>query len=230
MHAMAKSHIFYDRYAKTKRRLFLLFFVMTFVSLGAGVGILKFSNLKTVGMGLETVYHNRVTPLEQLKIISDGYGIHIIGTANKVLNKKMSWEQGEYRLEETTIKIKGLWREYLQTYLFEEEKGGAKGLRLLFESADRATARLSKILLDKDHTALAHFIKKELYPSIEPVTAKIDELFKIQVRIVKDIHDKEQARYRFGLSLGSASIVVSIILFVLVLLQWGRFRALLDSL
>ncbi|MBI4776920.1 MAG: MCP four helix bundle domain-containing protein [Deltaproteobacteria bacterium] len=80
---MAKSHIFYDKYAKTKRRLFVAFLVMTFVSLGAGLGILKLSNLKTVGMGLETVYEDRVKPLKHLKKLSDIYGIDIVDTANK---------------------------------------------------------------------------------------------------------------------------------------------------
>ncbi len=227
---MGKGHIFYDKYAKTKRRLFLLFLVMTFVSLGAGLGILKLSNLKTVGMGLETVYQDRVKPLKQLKMLSDIYGIAIVDTANKVLNDTMSWHEGRKSLEETTKRIPGFWNEYIKTYLTEEEKKTVNELQLLFETADRASMKLGKILLNEDHKALAQFIKKDLYQSIEPVTTKIDELFQMQIHIVKDINDKEKGRYRFGLSIGTASIAMSIILFVLVVLQWRRCRSLLDSL
>ena len=106
---MARSNIFYDKYARTKRRLFILILVMTFVSLGAGLGILKLSNLKTVGMGLETIYHDRVQPLKQLKMLSDIYGITIVDTANKVFNDAMSWEEGRKRLDQTTKRITGLW-------------------------------------------------------------------------------------------------------------------------
>lgn len=227
---MAKNHIFYDRYAKTKRRCFVLLLIMAFVSLGAGIGILKLSNLKTVGMGLDAVYHDRVRPLEQLKIISDSYGIHIVSTANKVLNESMSWEEGRYRLKEAAAKIKSNWNEYLQTDLVAEERKEAKKLRLLFESADSASTRLSEILFDEDSRALLQFIKEDLYPGIEPVLAKIDELFRLQARLVKEINEKEQTRYRLGLSVGAASIIASIILFLLVLLQWRRLRALMDSL
>ena len=81
---MRKNNIFYDKYAKTKRRLFILFLFATFMSFGAGLGVLKLSNLKTAGMGLETVYKDRVEPLKQLKMISDIYGINIVDTAHKV--------------------------------------------------------------------------------------------------------------------------------------------------
>jgi len=227
---MAKSHMFYDKHAKTKRRLFILFLVMTFVLLGAGLGILKLSNLKTVGMGLETVYEDRVKPLKQLKMLSDIYGINIVDTANKVLNENMSWHQGRKSLEETTKRIPGFWNEYIKTYLIEEEKKVVDELQLLFEAADRASMKLRKILLNENHKALAQFIKNDLYLSIEPVTNKIDELFQMQVRIVKDINDKEKIRYKFSLSVGTASIAMSLILFILVVLQWRRLRFLLNYL
>ena len=227
---MTKSNIFYDKYAKTKRRLFVLILVMTFVSLGAGLGILKLSNLKTVGMGLETVYHDRVRPLKELKMLSDIYGITIVDTANKVLNDAVSWEEGRKRLAQTTKRVSGLWGEYLNTYLTEDEKRAAKELQLLFETADRALIQLGKILLNEDRKALVEFIKRDLYQTIEPVTRKIDELFQMQIRIVKDINDTEKVRYKFGLSIGTVSIILSIVLFFLVVLQWRRFRSLLDSL
>ena len=176
---MPKYHIFYDKYAKTKRRLFVLFLVMIFVSLGAGLGILKLSNLKTIGMGLETVYEDRVNPLRQLKMLSDIYRIDIVDTANKVLNDTMSWHEGRKSLEEATKRIPGLWNEYVKTHLIEEEIRVVDELQLLFEAADSASMKLRKILMNEDNKALAQFIKKDLYRNIEPVTNKIDELLKV---------------------------------------------------
>jgi methyl-accepting chemotaxis protein len=227
---MARSNIFYDKYARTKRRLFILILVMTFVSLGAGLGILKLSNLKTVGMGLETIYHDRVQPLKQLKMLSDIYGITIVDTVNKVFNDAMSWEEGRKRLDQTTKRITGLWGEYLSTYLTEEERQAAKELQSLFETAARMMEQLGTILADKDRKALGELIEKDLYPTIEPVTQKIDELFQMQIRIVKDINDTEKVRYKLALTIGTGSIALSIILFFLAILQWRRFRSLLDSL
>jgi len=227
---MAKSNIFYDKYAKTKRRLFILILVMTFVSLGAGIGILKLSNLKTVGMGLETVYHDRVKPLEQLKMLSDIYGITIVDTVNKVANDVLSWQEGRMRLDQTMEKVAGLWAGYLNTYLTEEEKQEAKELERLFDVADRALKELERIFVKEDRRALSEFIKRDLYRTIEPVTTKLDALFQLQIRVVKDINDTEKARYKIGLSVGMVCIALSIVLFFLALFQWRRFRALLDSL
>jgi methyl-accepting chemotaxis protein len=227
---MARSNIFYDKYARTKRRLFILILVMTFVSLGAGLGILKLSNLKTVGMGLETIYHDRVQPLKQLKMLSDIYGITIVDTVNKVFNDAMSWEEGRKRLDQTTKRITGLWGEYLSTYLTEEERQAAKELQSLFETAASMMEQLGTVLADKDRKALGELIEKDLYPTIEPVTQKIDELFQMQIRIVKDINDTEKVRYKLALTIGTGSIALSIILFFLAILQWRRFRSLLDSL
>ncbi len=227
---MGKRVIFYDRYARAKRRIFILFLVMTFVSLGAGVGILKLSNLKTVGLSLQTVYQDRVQPLKQLKTLSDIYGITIVDTANKVLHGGLTWKQGRKHLNQATKEISRVWGEYLNTFLAEEEKKTIEELQSLFKVGDRALMQLGNIFATENSRALAEFIQKDLYQTIEPVTRKIDELFQIQVKIAKEISEIEKVRYKFGLGFGTASIVLSIILFFLVILQWRRFRALLDSL
>jgi len=227
---MSRNHIFYDKYARIKRKLFVTFLVMAFVSFGAGLGILKISNVKSIGMGLETVYEDRVKPLKQLKTLSDIYGIKIVNAANKVYNRTISWHEGRKIIEEATKRIPDLWNEYIQTYLVEEEREAVDDLQILFKAADKALIKLDEIFLKEDHKILAEFINKDLYQSIEPLTTKIDELFQMQIRIVKDIHEQEQRRYKLSLDIGIASIVISIILCVIVVFQWRRLRALLDSL
>jgi len=227
---MPKNNIFYDKHAKLKSRLFIISLVMVFVSFGTGLGILKLSNLKTIGMGVESIYQDRLKPMRQLKSISDRYRIAVVDAANKVLNNTMSWHEGRKSLEDATKRIPDLWNGYLSTYISDEERKTVYELQLLFKTADEAFIKLASIFLNENHYELAKFVKKDLYPSIEPVTNKIDELFQMQISIVKDINDKERLRYRFGLNVGNGSIAVSIILIILVLLQWGRFRSLLDSL
>lgn len=227
---MGRGTIFYDKYAGIKRRIFLLMLVMTFISLGAGLGILKLSNLKTVGMGLDTIYHDRVRPLKQLKMLSDIYSIMIVNTATKVANDVIPWHEGRRNLDQAMGRISGLWGEYLKTYLTEEEKKEAQELQCLFDTADQSLVKLQGILAKEDRKGLSEYIKRDLYPVIEPVTRKIDKLFQLQVRIVKDINDTERVRYRISWSVGLASIGMSILFFLLALLQWRRFRGLLDSL
>ena len=63
---MAKKYLFYDRFAKTKSRLFVLLLITVFVSFGTGLGILKISNIKSMGMGFETVYEDRGQDMRSL--------------------------------------------------------------------------------------------------------------------------------------------------------------------
>ena len=227
---MTKKYYFYDKHAKTKNRFFILFLVMVFVSFGVGLGILKVSNAKKIGRCLETIYEDRVKPLRQLKMLFDIYEINIIGTVNKVHNSHISWDEGCKSIKEATKRIPNLWNEYKQTYLVEEEIEVVEDLQILFKAADASLITLNAILLKEDHEALTEFIKEDLYQSLEPVMNKIDELFKMQVHIIKNIYEHEQKRYKLILNIGMGSIAISIILGVIVVLQWRRVRALLDSL
>lgn len=226
---MAKKTLFYDKYARTKKRLFILFLVMAFVSFGAGVGILKISNVKNIAMGIETIYKDRVKPLEQLKMLSDIYG-NMIDIANRVQNGNLSWREGVINITEATKKIPYLWNEYINTYLVEEEIILVEDLKILFKSSDAALLKLNDIMLKEDHKALTEFINESLYQSMESILIKIDELFKMQVRIVNNIHEQEQRRHKLILNIGMASIVMSIVLSIIVVLQWRKVRALIDSL
>lgn len=227
---MTKRYIFYDKYAKTKRRLFILSLVMTFVSIGAGLGILKLSNMKTTNQGLDTIYEDRVLPLQQLKLVSDMYGIHIVDTAHKVLNGNTSWSAGRKNVDETTRKIPQMWAEYLKTHLVDEEKKLIEELTLLFADADKSSKQLTTILHKEDRVALAEFVQKEVYRNIDPVTNKIDALFQMQIRVAKDVRDNEKLRYKFSLTLGTASIALSIVLCTIIVLQRKRWRTLMASL
>ena len=227
---MTKRYIFYDRYAKTKKRFFILSLVLTFVSIGAGLGILKLSSMKTINKGIETIYEDRVLPLKQLKQISDMYGIHTVDTANKVFNGHISWDTGRKIIAKTTMEIPQMWAEYLKTYLVDEEKRMIEEIKSVFADADKSSRRLMAILRSEDRKALAEFIQKELYATIDPVTTKVDDLFQMQVQIAKEIRDNEKLRYKFSLTLGLASIALSIILCSIIVLQRKRWRTLLDSL
>jgi len=227
---MTKRYIFYDRYARIKSSLFILSLVMAFVSIGAGLGILKLSNMKTITKGIDTIVEDRVLPLQQLKMISDLYAIHIADTAHKVLHGNMPWPAARIRVEEVNRKIPQMWTEYLKTYIIDEEKRLIQELTVLFSEADRSLKKLIIILNDEDRKALAEFVQKDLYRNIDPVTNKIGALFQIQIRIAKEVRDNEKLRYKFSLTLGMASILLSFVLSTIIVLQRKRWRALYDSL
>ena len=224
---MSRRNIFYDKYAKTKKRLFVLGIVAAFVLFGLGIGVLELSNMKAISMGLDSIVNDRVMPLQQLKAISDMYSINIVDTAHKVFNGNMSWPEGLKRIDETTKDISDKWDAYTKTYIVEEEKRLIVELVPLLEQADIATRKLKDILQVEDRKALEEFVKKDLYQNIDPVKDKIGSLFHIQVSIAKDINVEGKIQYRFSRSLGIVSVALSLVLGLILALRWGttnRFR------
>lgn len=57
------------------------------------LGVMSIVQLKKVNAGLETVYNDRVVPLEQLKIIADEYAVNIVDTTHQVRNNNISFEK-----------------------------------------------------------------------------------------------------------------------------------------
>ena len=218
---MAKRNIFYDKYAKAKKRLFALTVVAVFVLLGSGIGVLKLSNLKAITLGLETIVNDRVMPLKYLKVISDMYSINIVDTAHKVLIGNMSWSQGRQRVEDATKNISKLWNEYTSTYLVDEEKKLIIEIVPLLKRADTATMELRDILQSEDRRMLSQFLAKDLYQNVDPALEKIGSLFHIQISIAKCIHDEEKLRYRFSKGLGIASIAAGMLLGLFLALMRG---------
>lgn len=74
----------------TRSKLTLLTTIALLALIVVGlVGILK---LSTVNKGLETVYNDRVVPLDQLKKIADAYAVNIVDTTHKTRNGNISFD------------------------------------------------------------------------------------------------------------------------------------------
>ncbi|SPD75525.1 hypothetical protein PITCH_A640068 [uncultured Desulfobacterium sp.] len=218
---MSKRNIFYDKYAKTKRRLFVFGIVSAFILFGSGLGVLELSNLKAISLGLDSIINDRVMPLQQLKSVSDMYCINIVDTAHKVLNGNITWAEGAKRIDETTKNISEKWDSYTKTYLVDEEKRLIVELVPLKERADMAAKKLRDILELGDRKALEELVKKQLYQSIDPVQEKISSLFHVQISIAKDIHYEGKTQYQFSRSLGIVSIALGLVLGLVLALRWG---------
>lgn len=218
-----KRHIFFDKYAKIRKRILMLSLAMTFVALGVGLG-LQFGGIQTVSSGLETIYADRIVPLQQLKVIFDMYAVNIVDTAHRVLNGNISWTEGRTRIDEASRNISEKWNDYLKTALVEEEKRLIFELSQLSSRSDTTIRNMRKILQKENPRELAEFVKKELYPNIQPVHDKVDALFNTQVLVAKEIYDRGKLRCRFSRNAGLVCIILSLVLSVFVTLNWKWVR------
>jgi methyl-accepting chemotaxis protein len=171
----------------------VLMSIMLIIVGGIGLKLAQVSN-----NGLDTVYKDRVEPLEQLKIISDMYAVNIVDTSHKVRNGSLTWGEGRKSVDEAVKTIKEKWKAYLSTTLVDEEKKLVDQITPLMSKSDEAVARLRRFLTKEDKEGLVNFTVKEMYPAIDPLTDKIAALVNLQLVVAKKVFVESDTLYEKG--------------------------------
>jgi methyl-accepting chemotaxis protein len=178
---------------KIGTRLYILVGVLTLLLLA--VGLLGLHSARQTFLGLETVYNDRVVPLKDLKVIADMYAVNIVDLSHKVRNGNLPWAQGRASVDEASATIAKQWKAYLATTLTVEEQQLVAQTLPLMQTADATVAKLSGILQREDGEALARFTVNELYPVIDPVSAKFSELVEVQLKAAKEEYEQNGLLY-----------------------------------
>lgn len=205
---------------KVQTRLFILVGILTLFL--AIVGILGLSAARNANAGLDTVYNDRVLPLDQLKKISDMYAVNIVDTCHKVRNGNLDWNDGFKNISEAKKIIEENWRVYIGTSLVEQEKALIRELEPLFRRADSALAVALNIMKNRNSADITRFTVSEMYPAIDPVTDKIDQLIKVQLLVAKDEYTKSEALYIRNRTISIAVILFAIFVSVAIALMIVR--------
>ena len=164
---------------KTKFKLSLLAFI-ALLSI-AILGIFGVVELKKVNSGLETVYNDRVIPLEQLKIIADEYAINIVDTTHQTRNGNFNFQKCVSNINEAKEKIQLNWQKYMSTKLTVDEQKLANETKLLKQIGDQLADKIKKACENQDIDSLINITKNELYSNIDPIGEKISALIDLQL-------------------------------------------------
>lgn len=164
---------------KTKFKLSLLAFI-ALLSI-AILGIFGIVELKKVNSGLETVYNDRVVPLEQLKIIADEYAINIVDTTHQTRNGNFDFQKCISNINGAKEKIFNNWQKYMSTKLTADEQKLANETNVLKKVGDQLAEKIKKACENQDIDSLINITKNELYPSIDPIGEKISALINLQL-------------------------------------------------
>ena len=110
--------------------------------LTAGMVIVGGLGLMAVSEGnerLNTVYVDRVVPLQQLKEVADAYAVSIVDLSHKARDGAESFESGLGKVDQAQGVIRSRWQEYTATYLTDEEKKLVGEAAVLMQKGDLAT-------------------------------------------------------------------------------------------
>ncbi|QKF82168.1 methyl-accepting chemotaxis protein [Halarcobacter ebronensis] len=198
----------------TKFKLSILI-IVTLIALLI-LGILSISQLQKVNNGLNTVYNDRVVPLEQLKIIADEYAIDIVDTTHQTRNKNISFEKCIENITNAQEKINKNWSSYISTELTKDEQKLANETQELMKVGSVIAEKIKAACEEKDFDLVTKITIEDLYPKIDPIGEKISQLIELQLKVAKEETNKAIEIYNTSKIITIATIAIALIIIVLL--------------
>ncbi|WP_417326599.1 methyl-accepting chemotaxis protein [Halarcobacter sp.] len=178
------------------------------------LGVMSIVQLKKVNAGLETVYNDRVVPLEQLKIIADEYAVNIVDTTHQVRNNNISFEKCIANISSAEKKIQTQWQSYISTTLTKEEQKLATEAERLMKIGTEVAEKIKEACKNKDLEVIADITIQELYPKIDPIGEKISALIALQLEVAKQETDLAFEIYNTSKIMTISTIIIALIIII----------------
>jgi two-component system sensor histidine kinase EvgS len=159
--------------------------------------------------------------LRRIQAISDSYGLDAVNTAFRVRNNALDWDDGVATVDAARHRIDTEWRALATLPRSSGETGLMRDIARARQRADLAMTHLRSILQRHDMNALGSFAGNELFPSIDPVTTRLQQFGTLVLaRGQQQIRDENARTLRFG------NIRIAVIVFALLLAAWFGRRVL----
>lgn len=189
------------------------------------LSIMSVRLMGAIEAGAETIYEDRVVPLERLKSIADAYAIFVIDAVNKANVGMMSAEAALGGVRDARQNISREWEIYLSSDLSEREARLAQEARALFRAANADLDRLETALrgMSGDVRGQLNDFNGPLYNSIDPISSKITELVDLQLRLAEEAYTRADDLYHRSVN---TFVVATMIVIVLVIAAgWYTYRS-----
>jgi signal transduction histidine kinase/CheY-like chemotaxis protein/HPt (histidine-containing phosphotransfer) domain-containing protein/CHASE3 domain sensor protein len=125
---------------------------------------------------LQSLKDESLGRLRRLKEVSDGYGLDMVDTTFRVRNYLIDWNAGLAKLDAARTSIDRNWHELEALPRTPEQQQLFLRTAQSRVRADRAMAQLREILQRHDIQALGRFADGTLYPAVDPVTSRLQQL------------------------------------------------------
>lgn len=153
------------------------------------IGINGIIDSKNIDDHIETMYYDRVIPLQQLKIVSDKLAIDIVDIANKAYLEQVSRSEASETLASALKQMTTEWNKYLETKIVGNELALSEDADNYFPKVQVMINELQSILRSNEYNKekLINFIEERLYQTVDPFTEIISRLIDIQLEISEEL-------------------------------------------
>lgn len=179
------------------------------------IGLAGLRGMQSAASGLQTVYQDRIVPLEQLKTITDAYG-RIATVAMKMRFGDMSGPQGAESIGRARKMIAVNWKRYQVHPKNGEESELASRFEQLQQPALQAMDQLDTLAQSDDLEALGAHTSQVLLPSLDPLQGVLEQLASLQLDVSKGIYEQTDQAMVFTRNLVWMAIGGGVLLAVLL--------------
>jgi hypothetical protein len=187
------------------------------LALAFTIGAAGIISLHLNHQSLETVYSDRVVPLEQLKSVSDDYAVLIIDAVNKANAGIMTAPEALTSIRRARARIRETWQNYLATWHTPEEEALARAAAERFHTLEPVLNNLEQDL-ERGPAAREGTLGRfdgPLYTLMDPVSEKIHELVDLQLRVAAEEYAAGGRTYSnvtwgVGLAMGAGGLLMLI--------------------
>lgn len=178
---------------KASKKLYLLIIVMTTSIIGIGLyGILE---LNKMHKRTQTLYADRVFPLQKLTRIQYNYSVGVLTTAQRVASEDITYQEGIELINKAEKGIIADWKSYTATYLTTREKKLASVSTTLINRLTKTIQQLKQVLKNDDNISKNTFVDDELYPQINAISTSLNRLITMQVKVGEEVYTSSNDAY-----------------------------------
>jgi PAS domain S-box-containing protein len=194
---------------KASTKLYLLASILS--AFIAGIGLYGIYEVRKMNRLTQTLYADRMLPIEQLTRVNFEYAVGILSTAQRLSNHYITFNTAIARIQEAENTIATNWNTYLRTYLTLEEVQLAKQAVVHMNRTKGSIEKLKILLKTKDRGALDHMIRQELYPAVNPLIVSMNELVELQLKVSQEIYRNSSEANATALKRFYALILLSLV-------------------
>ncbi|ODU91851.1 MAG: hypothetical protein BGP23_02265 [Lysobacterales bacterium 66-474] len=209
---MAPQETMNRRFWTVRRQLLLLFGVM----LVAAGSVLALDALyqRSHAITLNRLYNNALGGQAQVKALSDGYGVTVVGVTFKVRNGLMTFDEGLRDVDQARQRIDQAFAGLAAEEMPAQQAEIFADIQREHATADAAVAELRAQLAAHSVPGVGHFADTQLFPALDPILSDLGLLADLKILDAQSqLHDdRVRARrlnlWRIGLSLAALLIVL----------------------
>lgn len=165
---------------KVRSRLIVLaalpLLVLVFLSL---IAIL---NMRELATGVDSLYQDRVKPLQQIKTVSDAYAVTVVDTLHKHRAGLLDASAASTQLQQATKVAAESWQAYRATRLTDSEQGLAEKAENWIGQWQQQIALYRTAIDDASILKLENAVfNQQLYALADPLSSALDKLIQLQL-------------------------------------------------